>query len=104
MDPLLWVLKASGLGLSVNNFYAGGFLHADDIRTLAASTNSLEAQVPIVKDFANENFLKLNIQNVRLCFLAAHVLMVNPEVNGSLIPVNDVEKCLGFVVEERPYV
>ena len=32
MDPLLRVLEQSGLGLSVNNFSAGGFLHGDDIR------------------------------------------------------------------------
>ena len=32
MDPLLRVLEQSGLGLSVNNFYAGSFLHGDDIR------------------------------------------------------------------------
>ena len=33
---LSWrVLEQSGLGLSVNNFYTGGFLHANDIRTLA---------------------------------------------------------------------
>ena len=37
LDPLLRELQASGLGLSINNFYAGGFLHADDVRTLASS-------------------------------------------------------------------
>ena len=52
MDPLLRVLEQSGLGLSVNIFYAGGFLHADNIRTLATSTGSVEAQVTMVKDFA----------------------------------------------------
>ena len=31
MDPLLRQLQATGLGLSINNFYAGGFMHADDI-------------------------------------------------------------------------
>ena len=41
MDPLLRQLQESGVGLSVNNFYAGGFLHADDIRTLATSEASL---------------------------------------------------------------
>ena len=54
MDPLLRLLGQSGLGLSVNNFYAGGFLHA---RTLATSTGSVEAQVTMVKDFAAHNFL-----------------------------------------------
>ena len=33
LDPLLRELQASGLGLSINNFYAGGFLHVDDVRT-----------------------------------------------------------------------
>ena len=33
MDPLLKQLEVSGLGLSVNNFYAGGFSHAEDIGT-----------------------------------------------------------------------
>ena len=35
MDPLSHQLEESGIGLSVNSFYAGGFLHADDIRTFA---------------------------------------------------------------------
>ena len=29
------------LGPSINNFYAGGFLHVDDIRTLATVLNAL---------------------------------------------------------------
>ena len=32
MDPLLKALETSGLGLSVNNLFAGAFIHADDIR------------------------------------------------------------------------
>ena len=42
VDRLLRRLQASGLGLTVNRFYAGGFLHADDIRTLAMSEESLQ--------------------------------------------------------------
>ena len=30
MDPLLRLLQALSIGASVNNMYAGGFLHADD--------------------------------------------------------------------------
>ena len=40
MDPLLSLLESSHIGLSVNNLYAGGFIHADDIRTLASSSDS----------------------------------------------------------------
>ena len=62
MDPLLKQLEVSGLGVSVKNFYAGGFLHADDIRTLATSIDSLNVQVALIKKFAENNFLKLNVQ------------------------------------------
>ena len=44
----------------------GGFLHADDIRTLATSTGSVEVQVTMVKDFAAHNFLKLNVQKCEI--------------------------------------
>ena len=48
MDPLFRQLQASGMGPSVNNIYAGGFLRADDIRTLATSEESLKYQAELV--------------------------------------------------------
>ena len=99
MDPLLKTLEQSGLGLSVNNFYAGGFLHADDIRTLATSTDSLEAQVNMVKDFAARNFLRLNVQKCEIVMFSRGCGSgVTPqcEVDGSEIPVRDAGKCLGY--------
>ena len=71
MDPLLISLQQSGIGLSVNDFFAGGFLHADDIRTLSTSIASLEAQVSFVLDFASNNFLNLNIQKCEISFHSA---------------------------------
>ena len=53
MDPLLISLQKSGIGLSMNEYYAGGFLHA-------------EAQVSAVLNFARYNFLKLNIQKCEI--------------------------------------
>jgi hypothetical protein len=41
--------------------FAGGFLHADDVRTPATSGGSLERQAALVKRFGAENFLKLNV-------------------------------------------
>ena len=66
MDPLLTQIQKTGLGLSINNFYAGGFLHADDIRTLVSGCGSLESQVSLVSNFARETFLKLNIQKCEI--------------------------------------
>lgn len=68
VDPLLKALEWSGLGLSVNHFCAGGFLHADNIRTPATSTGSVEAQcqMTMVNDFAAHNFLGQNIQQCEI--------------------------------------
>jgi len=49
MNHLLRQLEESGMGLSVNSFYAGGFLHADDIRTLAINVSSMEELVAMVR-------------------------------------------------------
>ena len=59
MDPLLSLLENSGIGLSVNSLNAGGFIHADDIRTLASSSDSLQSQITVVEEFCKLNFLQL---------------------------------------------
>ena len=61
MDPLLRQLQSQSLGISVNNTYAGGYLHADDIRTLANSQSTMESQIEMVSRFTSENFLTLNV-------------------------------------------
>ena len=63
IDPLLRELQSLSIGALVNNMYVGGFLHADDIRTLAPTVTTLEAQISIIKRFTEENFLKLNTSN-----------------------------------------
>ena len=97
LDPLLRELQASGLGLFLNN-YAGGFLHADDVRTLATSKESLEAQVALVKKFAEMNFLKLNVDKCEIVMFSRGNNVDVPvcEVDGSVLPAGDVGKCLGF--------
>ena len=56
MDPLLQQLEKLALGPSINNLYVGGFLHADDIRTLASSLDVLDAQVSLVQGFASKTY------------------------------------------------
>ena len=99
MDPLLKQLEVSGLGLSVNNFYAGWFIHADDIRSLATSIDSLNDQVVLVKKFAESNFLKLNMQKCEVVvFDRGQRCDVLPEceINGSVLPSGYEGKCLGY--------
>ena len=56
MNPLLIGFQQWGIDLSVNEFFAGGFLHANDTQTLCTSIASLGAQVSIVCDFAEKQF------------------------------------------------
>ena len=60
MDPLLTHLQNSV------SLYAGGFIYADDIRTLPSSTESLEKKISIVDIFSKGNVLKLNVQKCEL--------------------------------------
>ena len=98
MDPLLRQLQASGLGLSVNQYYAGGYLHADDIRTLATSEESLKQQVALLNAFADRNFLRLNISKCEIVMFSRDQSTAFPscEVDGSILPAGDVGKCLGY--------
>lgn len=95
MDPLLRQLWASGMGLSANEFYAGGFLHTDDIRTLATSEASLEAQVALINECANMNFLKLNLSECEIVVFNRDwkVTLLTCEIDGSVLSVG---KCLGY--------
>jgi len=97
MDPLYF--QNSGVGLSINNFYAGGFLHADDIRTVASSPESLEDQVTMVNTFASENLLRLNINKCEIVPLSHSKKsgqQPHCEVNGAVIPVRLEAKCFGY--------
>ena len=98
MDRLLRQLQASGLGLTINTYYAGGYMHADDIRTLATSEETLTRQIALVKKNAEENLLKLNTNKCEIVVLSRDRNFAPPscEVEGSEMPVGDVGKCLGY--------
>ena len=98
MDPLLRQLQASGVGFTVNNFYAAGFLHADDLRMLATSEESLDCQVVLVKVFGEKNLLKLNVSKCEIILFSSQKSIAFPvcEVEGSVMPAGDVVKCLGY--------
>ena len=55
--------------------YAGSFLHADDICTLAANVPTLEAQISVVKGSLK---IKLNVSNCEIVELKKSLLMEKP--------------------------
>ena len=101
MDPLLKQLQSASLGLSIHNTYAGGYLHADDIRTLACSYSSMEAQIAMVSQFASDNFLTLNKSNCEVVIISAsapkHTATTSSHVVYHSFPIQDEAKCLGYI-------
>ena len=97
MDPLLSLLENSGVGLSINNLYAGGFVHADDIRTLASSSDSLQKQITMVENFCTQNFLQLNVQKCEI--VAFSLSRSGGDIklpDGVSVPQRKHAKCLGY--------
>lgn len=60
MDDLLHTLESEGSGVSIQGLYAGGAIHADDIRTLSSSKYDVTSQAQIVSQFASDKGLKVN--------------------------------------------
>ena len=99
MDPLLKSLQSNGLGLSVGDTYAGGFIHADDIRTISSSWTTLQEQINTVCTFAENNGLTLNPTK-------CEVVLISPSKPATTTPIATLEgsglvpqlnaKCLGY--------
>ena len=99
MDPLLRQLQSLSAGASVNNMYAGGFLHADDIRTLASTTTTLEMQISTVKKFIDVNFLNLNASKCEIVAFKKSSITTNQEsieVDDCSFPIRGEATCLGY--------
>ena len=99
MDPLLKSLQSNGLGLSVGDTYAGGFIHADDIRTISSSWTTLQEQINTVCTFAANNGLTLNPTKCEVVLISSSKLATTAPIatleGSGLVPQLNA-KCLGY--------
>ena len=66
IDSLLAKLESSAMGATLNNIYLGSLGHADNLRSITPNIDLLEQQATIVKKFADENGLMLNLEKLEL--------------------------------------
>ena len=99
IDPLLREMKSANLGLMINNFFIGGFAHADDIRTITNSIASLNAQLESVSSFSSNNFLQFNPSKCEIVSFSRQSTISQPQLSldGAILPSRDGAKCLGYV-------
>ena len=99
MDPLLRQMECNSLCPSVYGTYAGAFAHADDIRIVTSSLPSLQQQIHMVQNFAEENALTLNPAKCEVLIVSPSKLAPSTPVctiaDQSLLPKESV-KCLGY--------
>ena len=96
MDQLLKQLKEKKCGLSVCQTYAGAAIHADDLRTSAASKEVMCDQARVIKKFAEDNHLKLNASKLEVVRVSRH--RRDPErleLAGVVTETAAAAKCLG---------
>ena len=98
MDPLLRKLEQCSLGPCLGDLYCGAYAHADDIRTIATSRDTLDKQISVVEYFTELNALVLNANK-------CEVVMVSNTKSRSDVPICTIAnhllapslsvKCLG---------
>ena len=98
MDPLLSTMESAGIGVSVNGLFGGAYLHADDIRSIATSSEGVKAQVEVVLNFTKANFLKLNPTKCEVVSFSANTNVTPPviTIDGKPFPKSTSAKCLGY--------
>lgn len=98
VDPLLKDLEKKCLGPDFNGLYAGAFAHADDIRTICTSRDTLEEQIVCIEKFMNDNALVLNASKCEVVVVSTgkappdHICTI---ANHPLVPCVSA-RCLGF--------
>ena len=72
---------------------------SDNVRTLATNEESLQCQVALLRVFAEENLLKLNISKYEIVPFLSQKGIALPfcEVERSVMPAGNVGKCLGYL-------
>ena len=99
IDPLLKCLECSGLGTFISDTYARAFAHADDIRTVTSSLDTLQQQVNTVQNFAAEIALVLNPTKCEVLLVSSSTPASSTPAgvlgNEALIPRHHA-KCLGY--------
>ena len=98
MNPLLKKLEENQLGPRVSGLYAGCFAHADDIRTLSTSRDTLDKQITAVEEFVSSNALSLNPSKCEVVVVSSMKVPASPicAVAEEQLCPSESAKCLGY--------
>ena len=96
MDLLLKRLRESNCGLLVRGTYMGAAVHADDLRSMAASAEAISQQNTVINLFARDSCLRLNAaktESVKISPFSCEESIV--QLDNHALPTAEAAKCLG---------
>ena len=89
-------MRESEYGHYVRGTYKGGAIHADDLRTTAASSDSISRQDEVINSFASDACLKLNTTKFEVVKISPYSRdMAFVQIGNSNISTSSASKCLG---------
>ncbi len=103
LNPLLTELKASGLGVSVENSIISVLAYADDLVLLAESENDLQSLINILQNWCLKWRLCVNVDKTKIM----HFRSKNKPLTGAVFEINGEQlecveqyKYLGIVLDQ----
>ena len=96
MDSLLKRRMERNVGSSIRGVYIGAAIHADDLRTTAATRDEVRQQADVIQDFTQDTCLNLNVSKLEVVKIskishAVETLLVA----GHSVTTTSAAKCLG---------
>ena len=98
IDPLLRDLACRSLGPNIRGLYAGAFAHADDIRTVSTSRDTMDQQIQTVECFAESNALSINASKCEVVVVSSSKPPSHSvcSISGHPLAPSSSAKCLGY--------
>ena len=106
LDDLFKILKCSGYGCVINNFYYGMLGYADDCSLLTPSREALQKMLDICRNYFEEHGIKIsvndNLKKSKTKCLAFNVNLqpANIMLNGKPLPWVDSHEHLGHMIHK----
>ena len=95
MDLLLKRIRESKCDLYVRVTYMGGAVHADDLRTTAASSDAISKQETVINSFASVSGLKLSTTKFEVVKISPYTHETAVVLIGNSNITSNAAKCLG---------
>ena len=96
MDSLLKSRRERNVRSSIRVVYIGAAIHADDLRTTAATRDEVRQQADVIQDFTQDTCLNLNVSKLEVVKISKIPQAVETLlVAGHSVTTTSAAKCLG---------